>query len=330
MKFYLKQLTTLIITAGLCAPSFANPHASWTANNYSPFVDLTINTHWDSQYQEMEPMDLYTISQTSGVKNYTLAFITDAGSCNPAWGGQAGYTTQSSWGLHVLNKLKANNINYIISLGGQTGNDLSAACNAEQLTAAYEAIIKTYQPTGIDFDIENGTADLAKVIHSTSEIQHAHPDVQIIFTLPVLPEGLVAEGENLVKAATAANLHYVVNIMAMDYGPAYNNDMGEYAIQAATNVFVFLQTLYPEKSAEELWQMIKVTPMIGVNDVNVEKFTLQNVDTLRNFAKQNHLAGVAIWSIARDIPCADQWASPVCSGDNLQVRAYEFSERFLQ
>jgi chitinase len=331
MKTYIKQFTTLILTAGLASQSFAaNTQPPWSANNFSPFVDLTINMHWDSQYQDMEPMDLYAISKTSGVKNYTLAFITDAGSCNPAWGGQATLPTQSGWGLHLLDKLKANQINYTLSLGGQTGKDLSEDCSSTQLTAAYEAMIKTYQPEGIDFDIENTSVNIAKVIHSATEIQHAHPELKIIFTLPTLPEGLVADGQSVVKQAKAANLNYIVNIMAMDYGPAYTNDMGEYAVQAATNVFLFLQTLYPEKSATELWQMIKVTPMIGVNDTNVEKFTLKNVDTLVNFSKQNHLAGIAMWSIARDMPCPDQWASPSCSGDNLQSKPYEFSERFLQ
>jgi chitinase len=327
MKISLKHIVSTIIASSLAVTSHAAP---WSKISYTPYVDLTINTHWDSQYQDMEPTDLYAISQTSGVQNYTLAFITDAGSCTPAWGGQVSFSTQSAWGSHVLDKLRANHIHYIVSFGGQTGSDLSSACSPEQLTAVYEAVIKTYQPAGIDFDVENASVNVAKVMQSLQQVQHAHPDLPILFTLPVLPEGLVADGKELVQKARAANLRFVVNIMAMDYGPAYMNDMGEYAIQAATNVFLFLQSLYPEKSAAELWQMIKVTPMIGVNDVNVEKFTLKNVDTLREFAKQNQLAGLAIWSMARDKPCADQWASPVCSGGNLQTKAYEFSERFLQ
>ena len=44
--------------------------------------------------------------------------------------------------------------------------------------------------------------------------------------------------------------------MAMDYGPAYKNSMGQYAIQAATNLFDFLKKLYPEKADSALWQMV--------------------------------------------------------------------------
>jgi hypothetical protein len=88
--------------------------------------------------------------------------------------------------------------------------------------------------------------------------------------------------------------------------------------------------MYPEKSDSALWKMVEVTPMIGVNDVNVEQFTLKNVDTLRNFADKNHLGSLSMWSISRDKPCADKWASPTCSGNNLQSKAYEFSQRFMQ
>lgn len=85
----------------------------------------------------------------------------------------------------------------------------------------------------------------------------------------------------------------------------------------------------PAKADSDLWKMVEVTPMIGVNDTNVEEFTLTNVDTLRNFANQNQIGKLAIWSIARDTPCADKWASPICSGNNLQTTANEFSKRFL-
>ncbi|EKD53727.1 MAG: hypothetical protein ACD_60C00159G0007 [uncultured bacterium] len=311
----------LIAAINLVTPAFAAVH-------FSPYADLTINAHWDSHYQDMEPMDI----TVSGAHSYHLAFITDAGACLPAWGGQSSYAANKeiAWGSHLTDKMRTNNIKYIISLGGATGNDLSKACSETQLMNVYEQIIQTYQPEGLDFDIENGTADVKKVMVVLQKIQSTHPTLSFSFTLPVLPEGLTAAGQDIVNQATAAHLNYSVNIMAMDYGPAYTNDMGQYAIQAATNLFEFLKTLYPEKTDANLWQMVEVTPMIGVNDVNVEQFTLTNVDTLRNFANQNNIGGLSMWSVARDNPCADKWASPICSGNNLQSKPYEFSERFMQ
>lgn len=297
---------------------------------YSPFADITLNTHWDSQYGDLEPVDLYAISKESGIKSFNLAFITDAGNCNPAWGGYSAYSVNVQWGSHTFNKLHENNIPYIISFGGQAGNDLSQSCSASELTAAYEKVIQTYSPSGIDFDIENGSVNITKLIQSVSLIQQAHPQLNISFTLPVLPEGLVAEGKVVVQKAKNVNLNFSVNLMAMDYGPGYVNDMGEYAILAATNLFQFLKNLYPEKSDAALWKMVQVTLMIGVNDVSIEEFTLNNVDTLRNFADLNHLGGLSIWSISRDKPCSDRWTSSLCSSHDLQSKPYEYSERFMQ
>jgi chitinase len=298
--------------------------------NFSPYADVTINAHWDPQYQDMEPMDLAAISQSTGINNYHLAFITDAGTCSPAWGGQSSYSVSNGWGAHLTDKMRTHSIGYVISLGGASGNDLSMACSESQLVSSFEHILQTYQPQGLDFDIENGTANVVKLMSALKQLQNAHPNLKISFTLPVLPEGLTTAGEDVVKQAKTADINYAINIMAMDYGPAYVNDMGQYAIQAATNLFNFLKGLYPTKSDAALWQMVEVTPMIGVNDVNVEQFTLGNVDTLRNFAQQNHLGTLSIWSIARDNPCSDKWASPICSGNNLQSKPYEFSERFMK
>ena len=275
-------------------------------------------------------MDLAAISEASGINQYHLAFITDAGSCNPAWGAQATYSVKNGWGSHLTDKMRAKGINYIISFGGASGSDISEACNESQLIATFESVIKTYKPQGLDFDIENGSANNNKLLGALNKFQLSHPDIKISFTLPVMPEGLTYSGADILKQAKTSQLHYSVNIMAMDYGPAYANDMGQYAIQAADNVFTFLKSIYPEKSDSAIWKMIEVTSMIGVNDVNVEQFTLKNVDTLRNFAEKNHLGSLAMWSIARDKPCADKWASPICSGNNLQVKPYEFSERFIQ
>jgi len=57
---------------------------------FSPYVDLTINTHWDSQTQDMEPMDLAALAQKEHIKSYHLAFITDSGTdrdkaCSDKW-----------------------------------------------------------------------------------------------------------------------------------------------------------------------------------------------------------------------------------------------------
>jgi chitinase len=299
-----------------------------TPTIFSPYADITINTHWDSQYQDMEPMDLTTIALNQGIQSYHLAFITDSGTCKPAWGAQETYSIASQWGKHLTDKLAENNIAIAVSFGGASGNDVSLNCSKEELSALFKNTVNVYHAKTLDFDIENGTANVPKLMQALQAFQQQNPKIQLSFTLPVMPEGLTAQGKSIIEAAKGAGLNFHVNIMAMDYGPAYAGDMGEYAIQAATALHDYLHTLYPSQSEANIWPLIEVTPMIGVNDVNVEQFTLQNADRLAQFAKEKQLGMLSMWSIARDKPCADKWASPTCSGNNLQLSDFEFTKHF--
>lgn len=312
---------------GICSSFVAVNSAYATA--FMPYVDITLNTRWDSQYQDMEPADWDTVSRESKVNHLRLAFITDAGHCEPAWGAQSTYAISAKWGSHLTDQLRQDKIQYDISFGGASGNDVSMNCSDNELLASFVNVFKTYQPSGLDFDIENGTADINKTMRALSALQKNYPTLPLSFTLPVMPEGLTASGKDIINLAHQYQLNFHVNIMAMDYGPAYNGDMAEYAKLAAKNLHDFLRTLYSEKSDEAIWNMIEVTPMIGVNDVNVEKFTLQNADALNEFAKQNKLGGLSMWSLSRDNPCSDVWASPVCSGGNLQTVKYEFAKHMM-
>jgi hypothetical protein len=295
---------------------------------FSPYVDITLNTHWDSQTQDMEPMDLLTPAKELGIKSYHVAFITDSGQCQPAWGGQQAYSLAKHWGKKEFDKLAVNGMKTIASFGGASGTDLSYYCNNKQLVKLFKDVIHDYHAQTLDFDIENGTANISRIMDALQELVQEYPEIQLSFTLPVMPEGLTSVGEDIVRAAKEKGLNFHVNIMAMDYGPVYAGDMGDYAISAATQLHTFLQHLYPEKRPEAIWNMVEVTPMIGVNDVNIEQFTLSNADQLKQFAHSRQLGGIAMWSFTRDKPCPDVWASPVCSGNNLQTHAYEFVEHF--
>lgn len=299
------------------------------ASPFMPYVDITLNTRWDSQYQDMEPADWDLVSRESKVDHLRLAFITDAGHCEPAWGAQSSYSVTNRWGQHLTDKLQQDKIQYDVSFGGANGNDISMNCNDDALMKILVGVINTYHPSGLDFDIENGTADVNKTMRVLAKLQRQYPSIPLSFTLPVMPEGLTPAGQAIVKLAQDYQLSFHVNIMAMDYGPAYNGNMAEYAKQAATNLHQFLKSIYTSKSDLEIWHMIEITPMIGVNDINSEKFTLDDATALSQFANNHQLGGFSMWSLSRDYPCADQWASPTCSGANLQTAKYDYAKRFL-
>ena len=181
------------------------------------------------------------------LKNYHLAFVTDAGQCQPAWGGQSSYRVDEAWGKPLTDKLKNQGVHFYIALGGANGSDLSMACSQDQLSQKLMQIVSTYEPEGLDFDIENGTANVTKLMPAIRKVQTQVKNLPVSFTLPVMPEGLTEQGKEIVRQAKMNDLRFTVNIMAMDYGAAYTGDMAEYAIQAATNLAQFLQSLYPRK-----------------------------------------------------------------------------------
>jgi len=299
---------------------------------FSPYTDLSLDVVWSEVYQDLEPL----IGQDNSVKDYHMAFITDSGSCNPGFGGYSEYATSSAWGVNALNDLHKSGLTYTLSFGGQVGVDLSKSCTVNQLVDAYKAIITTYQPEGLDFDIENPNVNLATMMAALSQIQSSYPDIKLSFTLPVMPEGLTSSnpldpndyaGQTVVKEAAANKLNYAVNIMAMDYGPTYSGSMSDYAIQAATSVKVFLHTIYPDKTDAELWGMIAVTPLIGVNDVETEQFTLDNAAALQSFADLNQLNLLSMWSLNRDHPCDAGKDHNHCSGEGVQTTDYAFSQK---
>ncbi|HEV2372884.1 MAG TPA: hypothetical protein VGS19_12010, partial [Streptosporangiaceae bacterium] len=121
---------------------------------------------------------------------------------------------------------------------------------------------------------------------------------------------------------------YVINLMTMDYGSASASvcvvvsgrcEMAQSAIQAVKN----LEHTYKVPASK-----IAVTPMIGLNDNTSETFTPADVDTRTRYAAANGLAGLHFWSLDRDTPCSDTFASPTCNSLP-GTTPLEYTNRFL-
>jgi hypothetical protein len=97
--------------------------------------------------------------------------------------------------------------------------------------------------------------------------------------------------------------------------------MGQSAIQAVKN----LEHTYGIPAGK-----IAVTPMIGLNDNTTETYTTADVDTLTSYAASNGLAGLHLWSLDRDTPCASatDFASPTCNSVS-GTTALQYDKRFL-
>ncbi|MCX6043835.1 MAG: glycosyl hydrolase family 18 protein [Chloroflexi bacterium] len=286
----------------------------WPHRVFAPYVDVML---WPT-------FALAETAGTTGSQYYTLAFIISGGGCAAAWGGVT--PIDQDFLLEDIQHLRAQGGNVIVSFGGAAGVELGQACSmVSSLQAQYQAVIDRYDFTHLDFDIEGGaSADPASITRRNQAIAGLQADaisagnpLQVSYTLPVLPIGLTNDGLNLLNDAVAHGVTIdVVNIMAMDYGSVAPPDkMGANAIQAANSVFGQLQAIYPAKTAAQIWAMIGVTPMIGLNDVSPEVFTLSDAQALLTFAQQNNIAQLAMWSMTRDQQCpGSPSVSATCSG----------------
>ncbi|MEU9802297.1 cellulose binding domain-containing protein [Streptomyces sp. NPDC051000] len=285
---------------------------------FAPYVDTSLYPAYD----------LVDTAAKTGVKEFHLAFITSGGGCAPLWGGVTDLASDKV--AAQIGALRAKGGDVRVSFGGAAGHELALNCaTADALAAAYGKVIDQYRLTKVDFDIEGAalpdTAANARRAQAIAALQKSHPGLDVAFTLPVMPEGLTQPGVALLADTKRAGARIDgVNIMAMDYGPAYGGDMGQYAVQAATATQAQLKGVLGLGDAAA-WKALAVTPMIGVNDVANEIFTVSDATQLVDFAKSKGIGRLAMWSATRDRQCAQgavNHADPTCSSIVQQPLAF--------
>ncbi|MFF8268559.1 cellulose binding domain-containing protein [Streptomyces sp. NPDC016562] len=285
---------------------------------FAPYVDTSLYPAYD----------LVDTATRTGVKEFHLAFITSGGGCAPLWGGVTDLASDKV--AAQIGALRAKGGDVRVSFGGAAGHELALNCaTVDELAAAYGKVVDQYRLTKVDFDIEGAalpdTAANARRAQAVARLQKSHPGLDVAFTLPVMPEGLTQPGVALLADAKKNGVRIDgVNIMAMDYGPAYNGDMGTYAIQAATATQAQLKGVLGLSDAAA-WKAVAVTPMIGVNDVASEVFTVADATQLVEFAAAKGIGRLAMWSSTRDKQCAAgavTYADATCSSVLQQPLAF--------
>ncbi|MET7611557.1 glycoside hydrolase family 18 protein [Streptomyces seoulensis] len=277
-------------------PTQSAGNGTKAAAGFAPYVDTSL----------YPAFDLLGTADATGVKNFNLAFVTDGGGCTPKWGGVSDLTADGV--AAQIGDLRAKGGDVRVSFGGASGSELATTCSsADDLAAAYGKAVDAFKLTKVDFDVEGGalpnTAANTKRAQAIAKLQAAHPGLDVSYTLPVMPEGLTQDGVNLLADAKANGVHVDgVNIMAMDYGPAYSGDMGDYAIQAATATQAQIKGVLA-LSEDDAWKTVGVTPMIGVNDVSTEVFKVDDASQLVDFAKSKGIGSLSMWSGTRDKSC---------------------------
>ncbi|MFC4591820.1 cellulose binding domain-containing protein [Sphaerisporangium corydalis] len=282
---------------------------------HAPYVDMGA---WPTP-------SLAAMRSASGLKNLTLAFVT-ASACKAMWFNA--YDPRQGWAKDQIDALRGAGGDVKISFGGASGIELAQACSdVNALFTEYDAVVKAYALKYADFDIEGAASadpvSVARRSQALARLQQANPGLKISLTLPVLPEGLTADGLNVVRSARDAGVALdVVNVMAMDY--YRSTDYGDAAVQAAQSTFTQLKSLYPGRTDAQIWRMVGVTPMVGQND-DGRIYDQADARQLVAFAKTRHLGELAFWEMTRDRN-ACTGALYMCT--NIAQSPYDFSKIF--
>lgn len=324
-------LQTLLLTLAMASwAGQASGQSSWLQGAYK---DAT---------QHLDPQTLRMRSKIAAAPAQTLPEPKGFGD-TLVWAFATGECGQERWGDFDTDRFAAANraafsvarANYIVATGGEAG---IFTCTTRAGMQRFLARYDSPQLVGLDFDIEGKqtAAQIDALVRQVAALARQRPKLRMSFTVAThaSPDGslrsLNATGERVLTSLRRHRLRSaVLNLMVMNYGPADTRwcvltqgdgaprcAMGPSALQAARNVHAKYQ-----------WPLsqIALTPMLGENDVDGNRFMPQDAQDVVAGARQLGLAGVHHWSLDRDQPCpaGSPRVSPQCHGLNtLAPRAF--------
>jgi hypothetical protein len=272
------------------------------------------------------------LAQQSGSRYLSLAFLqtATAGSCTAYWNGDTTLPiSAASFGSDIAAVQKAGG-NVIPSFGGftadTTGTEIADSCaSVPAIAQVYESLITTYHVPRIDLDVEGdsvtNTAGINRRNEAIAEVESwaaaRHVRIQFSYTLPTFPTGLAPSGLAVLQNAVADHAKIsTVNLLTFDYFLGTAQDMVADTETAAAGLFSQLQGLYPTASARQLWHMIGVTEMPGIDDFGPdETFSQADASTILHWAQRQGLGLVSFWALERDNGgCPGTQGAGTCSG----------------
>ena len=313
--------------AYVAASAASNVSTATTSPWFAGYVDVT-NT----------PTFAFEAATNDSGRNVVLSFVVadPKDGCEPSWG--AAYSMDDAASQLDLDRriarLERAGGEAIVSFGGQANDELAVTCaSTADLTAAYAAVIKRYDLSTIDLDLEglslsglanDRRAEAIAALQKQATADHRH--LAVWLTLPVTTQGLATEGTDAVAAFLAAGVDVAgVNVMTMDFGsskPA-KDSMLDATTDALTATQRQLHVLYDDARISltdaTLWSKVGATPMIGQNDVAGEVLSLEDAAGLNAWAAEKGLGRISMWSLNRDATCGTSFTdtnrvSNACSG----------------
>ena len=272
------------------------------------------------------------LSRQSGARFLSLAFLqtAQAGSCTAYWNGDTSEPiSPASFGGDIA-AIQASGGNVIPSFGGYTadttGTELADSCSSvSSIAQVYESLITTYNVPRIDLDIEgtslSDTAGINRRNEAVAETEAwaaAHGrSIQFSYTLPTFPTGLPAAELAVLQNAVADGAKITaVNLLTFDYYIGTEQNMLTDTESAASALVGQLQSLYPGEPSGQLWHMVGVTEMPGIDDFGPdETLTKAQAVAILLWADRMGIGTLSFWALQRDNGgCPGTKGAGTCSG----------------
>ena len=203
-------------------------------------------------------------------------------------------------GLSVINEVRADGGDVIVSAGGYNGTKLGQVCSSAAATAAaYQQVITTYGLHAIDFDLEepeikNSTA-ISYDLGAAQILQKQDPGLFVSVTMPSTTTGANYSGKQLLDEAKS--LGFTPNdytIMPFDGGFSG----GSSQVTALQDFNAQLVSTFGWSSSEA-YAHEGFSGMNGRSD-SAEYFYQSDFQTVLNFAESSGMSRFTFWSVNRD------------------------------
>ncbi|MFI3252148.1 MAG: hypothetical protein R3Y60_03290 [bacterium] len=291
----------------------------WNDQIFAPFVDIT---GWVSgDYSVNGALNLSKIMNETNIQYFNLGFITALSSKTISnnkidWGfggfevlSENQNNSQYEGIKQVINEVRGNGGDVAISIGGlNEGNFFQVTNDIDILTNSYLEIVDGFNLTRLDLDIEGGSlapyvdhSYNAKAIKKLQDLTN----VEVVLTLPVMPEGLISSGLSTLNAYVSEGVDIkAVNIMAMCYGESYYDRYDTGTITAIDNTKNQIIDSYKNigitLSDKEGYNKVGVTTSIGYEGWGHPVFTTTMTKLVVDYAIEKQINFTSYWSMNRD------------------------------
>jgi len=311
----------------------AHPALVGAAPWFAPYADVTLATVPQFQDPAANPS-----------RHVVLGFIVDGthNPCTPSWGGLL--TLDQAGTLNArIRQAQADHERVLVSFGGEQGSELAVSCTSPpQLDSAYRAVIRRYNLSAIDLDIEGSpslspavNARRAGAIDAVQQAQaKAGKPLAVWLTLAVSPAGLEPTAVAAIRQMLLAGVKIAgVNVMTFDYGPLAGQTILSASESALIDTAGQLQNVYHTNrislGAQGVWPDLGATIMEGRTDTAGQVWNIADAASFYRFAVAHHLGRLFEWSLSRDQECSGAQPQPSDDCSGVPQRSLEFSENLL-